>query len=57
LDENIAALWIWLKSSKSDDATNQCIQHKHKVANCKKHGKNIFWICWSPLSRHYKKWG
>jgi len=19
--------------------------------------KNIFWFCWLPLSRHYKKWG
>jgi len=22
---------------------------------CKSQGKNIFWICWLPLSRHYKK--
>jgi len=28
-----------------------------KVAKCKSHGKNIVWICWSPLPQHYKKLG
>jgi len=27
------------------------------VAKCRSHGRNISWNCWSPLSRHYKKWG
>jgi len=31
LDENAAALWVWLNSSKIRWLTNQCIQHKHKV--------------------------
>jgi len=54
LDKNIDALWVWLNSGKSN---NPCIQHRHKVAKWKSHEISIFWIGWSPLSRHYKKWG
>jgi len=38
---------VRLNSNKSDDLST----------TCKSHGKNIFVICCSPLSRHYKKWG
>jgi len=54
LDENIVALWVWLNSSKSDDLRTNAFSTSTK---CKSQGKNIVWICWSPLSRHYKKWG
>jgi len=54
LDENVAALWVWLNSSKSDDARTNAFSTKTKR---KSQGKNIFWICWSPLSWHYKKLG
>jgi len=50
LEENIAALWVWLNSSKSDDARSNAFSTRTKCQ-----GKDIFWICWSPLSWHYKK--
>jgi len=52
--ENIAALWVWLNSSNSDDLRTNAFSTSTK---CKSQGKNIFWICWSSLSRHYNKWG
>jgi len=51
LDENVAALWFWLNSSKSDDLRTNAFSTS---AKCKSHGKNIFWIRWLPLSQHYK---
>jgi len=53
LDKNVAALWLWLNSSKSDDLRINAFSTSTK---CKKSRKNTFFICWSPLSRHYKKW-
>jgi len=32
-------------------------EHRHNVAKWKSHGINIFWIGWSQLLWHYKKWG
>jgi len=29
--------------------------HSAQAQLCKSQGKYIFWIGWSPLSRHYKK--
>jgi len=46
LDENIAAFWVWLNSSKSDDCGTNAFSTRTK---CKSQGKNIFWICWSSL--------
>jgi len=54
LDENIAALWVWLKSSKSDNLRTNAFSTSTKR---KSQGKNSFWVCWSPLWRHYKKLG
>jgi len=54
LDENIATLWVWLNSSKSDDWRTNAFSTS---AKCKSQRKNIFWICWSPLLRYYKKFG
>jgi len=36
LDENIAALWVWLNSSKSDDLRTNAFRTSTK---CKSHGK------------------
>jgi len=38
LDENIAALWVWLNSSKSDDLRTNAFSTSTK---CKSHGKKI----------------
>jgi len=54
LDEIIPELWVWLNSNKSDVLRTNAFSTNTK---CKSHGKNIFLICWSPLSRHYKKSG
>ena len=54
LDENIAELWVWLNSGKSEDLRTNAFSTSTK---CKSQGKNIFWIRWSSLSRHYKKLG
>jgi len=54
LDENIAALLVWLNSSKPDDLRTNAFSTSTK---CKSQGKNIFWICWPPLLGHYKKLG
>jgi len=56
LDENIYALGL-VKHRQIKWLANPCIQHRHKVAKCKSHGINVFWIGWSPLRWHYKKWG
>jgi len=52
LDENVAALWVWLNWSKWDDLRTNAFSTS---AKCRSHGK-IFFICWSSLSRRYKKW-
>jgi len=54
LDENIVALWVWLNSSRSDNLRTIAFSTSTK---CKSQWKNLFWICWSPLLRHYKKFG
>jgi len=54
LDENIDALWVWLNSGKSNDLRTRAFSTGTKW---KSHGINIYWIGWSPLSWHYKKWG
>jgi len=53
-NENIATLWVRLNSSKSDHLRTTAFSTSTK---CKSQGKYIFWICWSPLSRRYKKLG
>jgi len=40
LDENIAAIWVWLNSSKSDDLPANVFSTSTK---CKSQGKNVFW--------------
>jgi len=42
----------YVNQSKSGDVRSNAFSTSTK---CKSHGKNTFWICWSPLSRHYKK--
>jgi len=42
-------LWVWLNSSKSDDLRTNAFSTSTK---CKSQRKNIFWICWPPLSWH-----
>jgi len=54
LAENNAALWVLLNSSKSDDLRTNAFSTSTKY---KSQGKNIFLVCWSPLSRHYEKLG
>jgi len=54
LDENITALWVWLNSGKPDDLLTNALSTDTK---CRSHRINILWNCWSPLSRHHKKWG
>jgi len=54
LDENIAALWVWLNWSKSDVLRINAFSTSTK---CTSHGKKIFWVFWSPLSQRYKKLG
>jgi len=52
LAENIDALW--LNSGKSNDLRT----HAFNIGTKRKSQEiNIFWIGWSPLSWHYKKWG
>jgi len=41
LDENIATLWVWLNSSKSDDLRTNAFSTSTKY---KSQGKYIFWI-------------
>jgi len=53
LDENVAAMWVWLNSSKSDDLRTNAFS---MIKTLKTQEKNVFFICWSPLLRHYK-WG
>jgi len=48
-----AALWFWLKSIKSDGLRTNAFSTS---TTCKSQGNNIFRICWSSLSWHYKKW-
>jgi len=50
LDENTAALWVWLNSSKSDDLRTNAFTTSTK---CESQGKITFWISWSPLSRQF----
>ena len=54
LDESVAALWTSLNSSRSDDLQTNAFSTS---AKCTSQGKYIFRICWSPLSRHYRKLG
>jgi len=54
LDETIEVLWVWLNSGKSNDLRTNVFS---TGAKCKSHRINIFWIIWSRLSWHYKKWG
>jgi len=54
MDEITAALWVWLNSSQPDDLRINAFSTSTK---CKNQGKNIFWICWSPLLWHYKMLG
>jgi len=42
LDGNVAALWVWLNSSKSDDLRTNAFSTSTK---CKSHGKNyLFYL-------------
>jgi len=50
---------IWMKTllhyvnqNESEDLRTNAFSTSTK---CKSHRKNIFWICWSSLSWHYKK--
>jgi len=41
LDENIAALWVWLNASKSDDLRTNAFRTSTK---CKSHGKKYLLV-------------
>jgi len=42
----------YVNQSESDDLRINAFNTSTK---CKSNGKNIFWICWSSLSRYYSK--